>query len=155
MVYRVVGPNDRRTKVEIELSIDAEGEYAFDPDGKAVKGRDPVVLVLPRFNYMPFQELKDFMKMVADIEDRETSTDYDSLDKARDLVLAQLQPFVSDDEYKLVENLSWGELQNISARWAEESNTPLGESSASNGSSKNIRRPSNTTSSDAVSASAT
>ena len=155
MAYRVVGPRSRLTKVEIELDVDIDGNPVFDDDDKPIKGRTPTLLLLPRFNYMPFAELKESVKRTNEIEQRDTGEDYDSLDKARDLVLAQLRPFVDDAPYALLESLTWGELQDISNRWAAESNTPLGESSASNGSSKSTRRPSNTTSSATVSAPAT
>ncbi len=147
MAVRIFGSNSRRTKVELELPVDENGDWAFDEDDKPIKGKTPVVITLPRFNFLPFDDLKALQDAVSEVEDREVSDDFDQNEKSKQIALASLKPFLTDTQLELVDNFELGVLEQISQEWARQSAMPLGESSASNGSSKNTRRPSNTTSS--------
>lgn len=146
-MFQVTGANSRRTKIEIGLPIDATGNPVFDDNDNPIKGRDPVILVLPRYNYMSFDQLKELMKLGAEIDARELTDDYTVMDRGRDAILAQLQPFVDAETLTVLAGLTLGELTEINDEWTRASNVPLGESLASAGSSKNMQRPSNTTSS--------
>jgi hypothetical protein len=147
LVTRIVGSNSRRTKIELELPIDINGEYAFDENENPVEDSEPIVLVLPRYNYMPIDDLVELQKNVNEVENRETSDDYTSAQRSREMALATLRPFITDEQHKAISVLSLGELEQISSEWAAQSAMPLGESPASAGSSKNTQGRSSSTSS--------
>lgn len=147
MAFRVTGAYETRTKIDITLPYTETGEPAFTPKGDPIKGVEPVELSLPLYNYMPRDELKELMRSAAEIDERELTDDYTIFDRQRDSILASLRPFVSDEAFTVLEGLTIGELVDINQEWTRQSAIPLGESSASNGSSTSTRRRSNTTSS--------
>src|SRR5512139_3119360 len=102
MAFQVTGANSRRTKIEIALPVDAGGSPVFDEDANPIKGRQPVTLTLPRYNYMSFDQLKELMKLGAEIDSRELSDEYTVMDRGRDAILAQLRPFTDDDIMSLL-----------------------------------------------------
>lgn len=152
MAFRVTGAYETRTKAEFLLPYTESGEPAFTEDGEPIKGAEPVTVSLPLYNYMPMPELKALMKAAEEIDKRELTDEYNAFDRQRDSILESVRPFVTEEKFKIVEQLTIGELVDINTEWSRQSAIPLGESSASNGSSKSTRRQSNTTSS--VSASA-
>lgn len=152
MAVRIIGANDRRTKLELELPFAEDGDWAFDEDGDPIKGRTPVTITLPMFNFMSYDDFKTMQDTLAEIEAR---TDIDESAKGREVVLSTLRPHVNDVVYDLIAGRSLGELQQISTEWGRRSSMPVGELSASNGSSKNTRRQSSSTSSATASASET
>src|SRR5512139_485788 len=154
-MFRVTGAYETRTKIEIVLPYTDTGDPAFTPEGEPIKGADPVTIALPLFNYMPIAELKQLMKATAEIDDRELTDDYNMFDRQRDSILESLRPFITADQYAAAERLTIGELVDINREWTQRSAAPLGESSASNGSSTTTRRPSKQTSSGSATASAT
>jgi hypothetical protein len=147
MAHRITGAYEHRTKIDIILPYTEAGEPAFTDDGDPVKGAEPVTVTLPRYNYMPMDELKSLMKAAEEVDKRALSEDYNIFDRQRDSVLESLRPLVDDTQYKVLHSLTIGELVDLNQEWSRQSETPLGESSASNGSSKSTRRPSSTTSS--------
>ena len=142
--FQVVGANRASIRVPIELPIDIEGRWTTDEQGKPIRGRKPVVLELPRFQFIDPETQGE----LAAIEVDEKLTD---LDRIR----LMLKPFVTDQVYHLLEQRPIGELEQVFKYWQEQSAIPLGEYLASNGSSKSTRRPSNSTSSTVDSDSAT
>lgn len=140
MASRVIGAYENSTRVEIPLAYDKNGDPAFEPDGKPVKGVEPIVLALPRYTFMPRAKLKLIVAAAAEIDARELSDDYTVFDRQRDSILSSVQPFVDDDVYTILEGMSIGELVQINEKWSGESSEPLGESSASAGSSTSTRR---------------
>lgn len=140
MAFRVTGAYQDKTRVEIELPYDKNGDPAFDHKGNPIKGAEPVTLVLPRWNYIGFDALKQLMAATEDIEKRELAADYTILDRQRDSILASLRPVVDDDEFRLLEQLTIGELAEINTEWSARSQETPGESSASAGSLKSTQR---------------
>lgn len=142
MVFRVTGAYEDKTRVEIELPYDKNGEPAFDHAGKPIRGMHPVVLVLPRWNYMSLDQIKALMRAAEEVEKRETGDQYEMLDRQRESILISLRQVVDDDEYALLEQLTLGELGQINTEWSTKSNESLtlGESSASVGSSMSTQR---------------
>lgn len=147
MVFQVVGANSRRTKIEIALPITATGEPVLDDEDEPIEGRDPAIIVLPRFGFIPREQLKELTKASAQVDKRKLTDDYTAFDRAKDSILAQIGPLVDAEVRPLLEELMLGELQQISDEWSRSSTMSLPESSASNGSSRTTRGPSTTTSS--------
>lgn len=137
---RVTGAYENRTKVDIELPYDKNGEPAFDEAGKPIKNVEPVTITLPLWNYMPRDQLKELIRVGADIEAQPSDDPADMVDKQCESILASLRIFVDDDQYQLLEQLAYGELLEINATWTAKSQEPLGESLASAGSSTTTRR---------------
>lgn len=144
MTFRVVGGNRADVKVPIELPFDSQGQWAFDETGKPLRSRKPVVIELPRFQFIA----PDLHETLAALEADEELTD---LERIR----LSLKPFVTEQVYELLQQRPIGELEQAFNYWQKQSAIPLGEYLASNGSSKNTRRPSNSTSSTADSDSET
>ena len=142
----VIGPNDKRTKIMVVLPFTANGEAAFDENGKAVGGRDAVTFSLPRFDFMPRTQFKTMMSTIDDITKADDGrTEHD---RSYDVILATLRPFIDDATFDLLADMPMGVLEQISTDWNEGSSIPLGQLRASTGSSKNTKVRSTTTSSD-------
>lgn len=134
----VVGANHRATKIEIVLPIDESGEYAFDEDGKPVKDRDPVVLIIPRFDCMTREQFKKLSKSLDEVG---TLKDDDGeplsvQERSYESVLRMLEPFVTAEELELVGGLRLFELEQIAELIQEASSMRVGELLASTNSSK-------------------
>jgi hypothetical protein len=109
-----------------------------------VKGRRPLVLKLPRFDFIPED---DFDQLTESIEalDKE---DLPLRKYSRALALLMLKQFVSDKDYTVLETLATGQLDQILNGWREQSQVSLGESEASeNSSTESTEAQSSTTSS--------
>jgi hypothetical protein len=143
----IIGPNDKRTKVTVTLPFTADGEAAFDENGKPVGGRTPVEFVLPRFDFMPRPQFKE---MMATIEALTAGTDdtRSEHDRSYDVILATLKPFVDEGTYRILEDQPMGVLEQISTDWNEGTSIPLGQLRASTSSSKTTKARSASTSSD-------
>ena len=143
----IIGPNDKRTKITIVLPFDANGDVAFDENGKQVGGRTPVEFTVPRFDFMPRPQFRDMMKTIDAItkEVDESKTDHD---RSYEVILATLRPFVDDSVYTVLEDMPMGVLEQISTDWNEGSAIPLGQLRGSTSSLKNTKGRSTSTSSD-------
>ncbi len=137
---RVTGAYESRTKVEIQLPYDKNGDPAFDEHGKPIKNAEPVTIVLPLWNYMPRDQLKELIRLGAESDATQVDDPADMIDKQCDSILAQLRLFVDDDQYLLLEQMHYGELLEINAEWTARSQETLGESRASASSSTSTQR---------------
>lgn len=129
----IVGANHRATKIEIVLPVDASGEYAYDEDGKPIRGKVPVVFTVPRFDCIPREQFKEFNKELAGIENL-TDEDGNPLsmqERGIKSVLAMVRPFVTPEVLAVVEGLHLFELEQIAERIQEGSNITVGELLAS------------------------
>jgi hypothetical protein len=141
MASRITGAYETRTKIDIQLPYDKNGDPAFDKDGKPLKNVEPVTITLPLWNYMPRDQLKELIRVGAEHEAQQVDTPADVVDKQCDGILASLRLFVDDDQYLLLEELRYGELLEINATWTNASQeTTLGESRASAASSMSTQR---------------
>jgi hypothetical protein len=129
----IVGANRRAARIEIVLPVDASGEYAFDEDGKPLKGKTPVSFDVPRFDCMAREEFKALNKNIADIEESkdEDGNPLSPQDRGIAIVLAMLRPFVDDDQFAVVEKLHLFELDQIAERIQHGSTITVGELLAS------------------------
>jgi hypothetical protein len=110
-----------------------------------VKGRRPLVLKLPRFDFIPEDE---FDQLTASIEELDKE-DLTLRKYSRTLALVMLKQFVSDKDYTVLETLATGQLDQILNGWREHSQVSLGESEASdNSSTESTEAQSATTSSE-------
>lgn len=141
----ILGPNDKRTKVTITLPFTESGDPAFDEHGKAVGGREPVKFTLPRFDFMPRPQFKAMMATIDELSKGDGGSEQD---RAYDIILATLRPFVDDTVYQLLSEQPMGVLEQISTDWNEASSVPLGQLRGSTSSSKSTKGRSTTTSSD-------
>ncbi|MCH9731613.1 MAG: hypothetical protein K0U84_18385 [Actinomycetia bacterium] len=143
----IIGPNDKRTRVEITLPVTMEGEVAFDENGKQVGGREPVRFVLPRFEFVARPRVREIMKRDEEIRARkEFKDDRNLVDLQCELIISSMLPFIDDDRVVgLLQNLTLGELKQIQADWNEGSEIPLDRSSDSAVSSKSTKARSDTT----------
>lgn len=140
MASRITGAYETRTQVEIQLPYDKNGDPAFDETGKPIKNVEPVSIVLPLWNYMPRDQLKELIRVGAEMDARQADDPADMIDKQCESILASLRLFVDDDQYLILEMLRYGELLEINSQWTAKSQEPLGESSASAASSTSTRR---------------
>lgn len=143
----IIGPNDKRTKVVITLPFDANGDAAFDENGKPVGGREPVTFTVPRFDFMPRPQFREMMKTIDAItsDGDESKTDHD---RSYEVILATLRPFVDDSVYNILVDMPMGVLEQISTDWNEASAIPLGQLRGSTSSLKSTKGRSTSTSSD-------
>ncbi len=141
----IIGPNDKRTKVEIVLPFTRSGDVAFDEDGKKVGGREPVTFTVPRFDFMPRPQFKAMMQTIDEITSDKSEGKSDH-DRSYEVILATLRPFIDDDVYDLLADMPMGVLEQISSDWNEASSIPLGELRGSASSSKNTKGRSASTS---------
>lgn len=146
MTFRVVGANNARTRVEIELPFTATGDWAVDENGDPIAGTTPVTISLPRFDCLPVEEIVEMQETIKAIE----TGDKSQQETGREIVLAMLKSHVPQDVYDLLARRTLFELQQISEEWSNRSTMTPGELLASNGSSASTRRPSTTNSSASV-----
>ncbi len=144
--FQVIGANNRRTRIEIELPFTESGEWAVDEDGKPIKGAIPVVINLPRFDCMPIDDIVAMQETIRGMETEGKSQQ----ETGRDIALSMIRPHVSERVFELLSARTLFELQQISEEWSNRSTMPPGELLASNGSSKNTRGRSTTNSSASV-----
>jgi hypothetical protein len=146
----IIGANHRATRITITLPVDEDGEPAFDENGKPVKGVTPVTLTVPRFDCIPRAQFKQLVKDLDAVDEMKDDDGTPLLpqDRTFEVVLAMLRPFTTDDELKLVSNLTLFEVEQIGQQVRDGSSITLPELLASTGSSKSSARPSNTTSSE-------
>jgi hypothetical protein len=133
MMKPILGANHRSTRIEIVLPVDSAGEYAFDEDGKPVKGKTPVVFTVPRFDCMSRAQFKELNKELADIDELkdDDGKPLSPQDRGIQVVLAMVKPFVEPDVLAVVENLHLFELEQIAERVQEGSTITVGELLAS------------------------
>jgi len=129
----IIGANRRETRIEVQLPVDIHGEYAFTEDGKPVRGKQPVVLQLPRFDCMTRDQFKAINKDLAEIEKQkdDDGNDLSPQDKSYQIVVAMLRPFVGEDELKVIQGLHLFELEQIAETVQEASTISVGELLAS------------------------
>ena len=109
-----------------------------------VKGRRPLILKVPRFEFIEDAVYRDMKAALTAIDDNQ---DMEQRDRQRGTILVMLKAFVSGKDYLLCEAFSLGQLNWIYENWNQASNIPLGEYMASNNSSmENTEAPSSTTS---------
>lgn len=140
----IVGANHRATKIEITLPIDESGEYAFDENGDPVEGRQPVIISVPRFDCMTREQFKDLSGKLEAAGKKKNLTPQE---RSFELVVTMLEPFVTDDQVKLIDKLCLFEVEQIAERIQEGSSMSVGELLASTGSSTSTAGPSKLTSS--------
>ena len=143
----IIGPNDKRTKIVITLPFDANGQAAFDENGKAVGGREPVTFTVPRFDFMPRPQFREMMKTIEEITANKDKDKSDH-DRSYEVIMATLRPFVEDSIYDILSDMPMGVLEQISTDWNEASSIPLGQLRGSSSSSKPTKARSTSTSSD-------
>lgn len=143
----ILGPNDKRTKVVVTLPFTADGEAAFDENGKPVGGRTPVEFTLPRFDFMPRPQFKQMMATIDEITSDKDDTKSEH-DRSYEVILATLRPFIDDNVYNILSEQPMGVLEQISTDWNEASQVPLGQLRGSKSSSKPTKGRSASTSSD-------
>jgi hypothetical protein len=143
----IIGPNDKRTKITITLPFDANGDAAFDENGKPVGGRTPVEFTVPRFDFMPRPQFREMMKTI-DVITKDSDESKSDHDRSYEVILATLRPFVEDAVFAVLEDMPMGVLEQISTDWNEGSSIPLGQLRGSTSSSKSLKGRSTSTSSD-------
>ena len=129
----ILGANHRSTRIEIVLPVDADGDYAFDEDGKPVKGKVPVTFTVPRFDCMSREQFKALNKELTAIEER-VDDDGEPLspqERGIAVVLAMVKPFVTAETLTVVEGLHLFELEQIAERIQDGSKITVGELLAS------------------------
>jgi hypothetical protein len=127
-------------RVQIEISV-------------PVKGRRPMMLRLPRFEYIDEPIYDEMMAALEAIDAAEAAAEAPMVTRKRNraITLTTLKPFLSPKDYAVCETLPVGQLDNISEVWRELSAIPLGEYVASKTSSTvNTEAPSSTISTPTV-----
>src|SRR6516165_2507047 len=117
-MFEIPAVDDPRVVVEISVSV---------------KGRRPLILRLPRFDYID-EPVYDAMMIELEAIDAAVKDDETKLPprkQSRQITLATIKPFVSDKDYAICETLALGQLEAISKYWQEQSGIPLGEYMAS------------------------
>jgi len=129
----ILGANNRATKIDIVLPVDANGDYAFDENGDPVKGRTPVSFTIPRWDCMTRDQVKALNKAVAEINELigDDGEPLDRQDRDLELVLAMVRPFISEEDLAVVKGLRLFELEQIAERIKEGSTITVGELLAS------------------------
>jgi len=129
----IIGANNRSTRIEIPLPVDIHGDYAYDEDGKPIRGKTPVVFTVPRFDCMSRDQFKALNKELADIEDRkdEDGNPLSPQERGIHTVVAMVRPFVDADTLAVVEGLTLFELEQIAERIQQGSTITVGELAAS------------------------
>jgi len=129
----IVGANHRSARIEIVLPVDSSGDYAFDENGKPVKGMTPLSFTVPRFDCMTRSEFKALNKALAAIDDMKNDEGeaLDAQDRGIEVVLAMLRPFISEQDLSVVAGLHLFELEQIAERIQEGSTITVGELAAS------------------------
>ena len=130
---KVVGANRRAARIDITLPVDEAGDYAFDEDGDPIKGKKPLVITVPRFDCMERDQFKALNKELTAIEDKkdEDGKPLSNQDRAFEVVLAMVRPFVSDTEVAVIGKLHLFELEQIADFIQQRSTISVGELLAS------------------------
>jgi len=130
---QIIGANHKVNRIKMALPVDQNGDYAFDENGKPVKGREPLVLNVPRFDSLDREQIKAIDKELKDLEDKtdDKGKPLSSQDKSLQSLSIMLRPFVTDEELRVVEKLKQVELDQIATYWQEQSTINLGELLAS------------------------
>lgn len=133
MATPIMGANHKGAAITIILPVDANGDYAFDENGKPVGGRTPLEITVPRFDCMTRAQFKELNKALAAVDDLkgEDGEPLDAQERGVETVLAMLRPFVTADELAVVEGLRLFELEQIAQRIQEGSTITVGELRAS------------------------
>ena len=132
-VKAIIGANHRSTRIEIVLPVDNDGEYAYDEDGKPVKGRTPMVFTVPRFDCMSRDQFKTLNKELAQIDELkdEDGEPLSPQERGIAIVLAMVKPFITAEQLQVVEGLHLFELEQIAERIQDGSKITVGELLAS------------------------
>jgi hypothetical protein len=129
MAKPIIGANNKTTKIEITLPVDAAGVYAFDEDGKPVKGMTPVTFTVPRLDTIPpdqFSQINADVMAVGDMK-HDDGTPLLPRERAIAMVLATVKPLVEPEVFTVLEGLTLFELEQIEKRILEGSAMTLGE----------------------------
>jgi hypothetical protein len=129
---QIVGSNNRKvTLIKMALPIDADGEYAFDEDGKPIEGHKPFILTVPRFDTIDRDTFKEINAALAALDDKHDPDDDDDTgepkDKSWQILSTMLKPFVTEDDIQLVARLKRFEWDQIAEHWQQQSTISLGE----------------------------
>ena len=129
----ILGANHKSTRIDITLPVDADGVYAFDEDGKPVKGLTPLSFTVPRFDCMSRTEFKALNTALAEIEERvdEDGKPLSPQERGIAVVLAMVTPFIPAEQLPVVEGLHLFELEQIADRIQQGSTITVGELTAS------------------------
>jgi hypothetical protein len=133
MMKPIIGANHRSTRIEIVLPVDENGDYAYDENGKPIKGKVPVVFTVPRFDCMTREQFKALNKEMAAIDELkdEDGEPLSMQERGIAVVLAMVRPFIGDEHLKVVEGLHMFEIEQIADRIQEGSKITVGELLAS------------------------
>lgn len=132
---------------------DIEDERLFISFALPVKNRKPLSFKLPRLDFIPPEDFKTLMWLMAeldvDIEKLKELVDITEVGVAeKAAVLIMLKPHVSAAQFKVLQKTSLGQLKFIQQEWNRVSTTSVGEYLASAVSLRSTEGPSSTTSSD-------
>jgi hypothetical protein len=129
----ILGANHRSTRIEIVLPVDENGDYAFDDDGKPIRGKTPLSFTVPRFDCMSRQDFKQLNAELADIDERkdDDGNPLSPQERGIQVVVAMVRPFVTEEVLAVVENLHLFELEQIAERIQDGSKITVGELLAS------------------------
>lgn len=126
--------------------IAVDDERTSVPFSIPVKGRRPLVLRLPRFDFINEDDFDGLTESLAALDKEEMSL----RKRTRAVALTMMKPFVGEKEYAALQSLAAGQLDQILELWRERSQVSLGESEASdNSSTESMEAQSSTTSSSA------
>lgn len=129
----ILGANHRSTRIDIVLPVDSSGEYAFDENGKPVKGVTPLQFSVPRFDCLDRDAFKALNKALTEIGERkdEDGNPLSPQDRGVATVMAMVGPFVPAEAIPVIENLHLFELDQIADRIQQGSTISVGELAAS------------------------
>jgi len=132
-VKPIIGANRRETRIPIVLPVDENGDYAYDEDGKPIKGKKPLTFTVPRFDCLRVDEQKALNKALAEIAEMkdESGEPLSMRDRGTQVVVATVRPYVSEAELAVIANLLPFELEQIADQIHQGSNMTLGELLAS------------------------
>jgi len=126
----IVGVDDDRTRIPFTIPV---------------KGRKPLQISLPRFDYL---DEDTFDALTVDLAELNTNTDLPERKRGRLIALAMLKHVVTEHQFAVLETLATGMLDQVLEGWRTHSLVSLGESPASeNSSTENTGAPSKPTSS--------
>jgi hypothetical protein len=129
----ILGANRRDTRITIVLPVDLDGDYAFDENGRPIKGKTPVEFSVPRFDCMTRTEFKALNKELSELDDLkdEDGNPLSPQDRGIEAVLAMVRPFITAEQLLVVGKLRLFELEQIATAIQEGSAMTVGELAAS------------------------
>jgi hypothetical protein len=132
-VKPIIGANRRETRIPIVLPVDENGDYAYDEDGKPIKGKKPLTFTVPRFDCLGVDEHKSLNKAIAEVSDMkdENGEPLSMHERGVETVKAMVRPYVSEAELAVIAKLVPFELEQIAEHITQGSNMTLGELLAS------------------------